>query len=183
MGYLVSGSYKTFGKKYIHNDAFLTLIGAVGSMGNGLSRFAWATLLDKFDFKCLYTTLLIINSFLALTIYYAVQIPQLYMLYVFLAYVCYGGHLGMFPAVSSQVFGVRNGSQIYGILFQGFALANAVQFLVVKVVKQNYGYQPIFWLGAVLSGLSIFIINSFELKFDWSEKIRENNERKRVAAR
>ena len=104
-------------------------------MGNGLSRFGWATLLDRFDFKCLYTTLLIINSFLALTIYYAVHIPQLYMLYVFLAYVCYGGHLGMFPAVASQVFGIRNGSQIYGILFLGFATANAIQFLVVKALK------------------------------------------------
>jgi hypothetical protein len=74
-GFLVSGNYKTFGKKYIHNDAYLTLIGAVGSMGNGFSRFVWATLLDKFDFKCLYTALLIINSALALTIYYAVLIP------------------------------------------------------------------------------------------------------------
>lgn len=134
-GFLVSGNYKSFGKKYIKNDAFLTFVGAVGSMGNGLSRFAWATLLDKFDFKCLYTTLLIINSCLALTIYYAVQIPNLYMIYVFMTYVCYGGHLGMFPAVASQVFGVRNGSQIYGILFLGFASSNALQFVVVKNLK------------------------------------------------
>jgi OFA family oxalate/formate antiporter-like MFS transporter len=157
----VSGSYKTFGKKYIADDAFLTLIGAVGSMGNGLSRFVWATLLDKFDFKCLYTTLLMINAFLALTIYYAVKIPQLYMVYVFMSYVCYGGHLGMFPAVASQVFGVRNGSQIYGILFAAFAISNAIQFLVVKGLKNNYGYQPIFWIGVVFNGLAIFIANSF----------------------
>lgn len=160
-GFLVSGNYKTFGKKYIKDDAYLTLIGAVGAMGNGLSRFAWATLLDKFDFKCLYTALLIINAFLALTIYYAAQIPQLYMFYVFMAYVCYGGHLGMFPAVTSQIFGVRNGSQIYGILFLAFASANAIQFLVVKTLKHNYGFQPIFWLGVVFNGLAIFVVNSF----------------------
>lgn len=137
-------------------------------MGNGLSRFGWATLLDKFNFKCLYTTLLIINACLALTFYYAVLVPQLYMVYVFLAYVCYGGHLGMFPALASQIFGVRNGSQIYGILFLGFATANALQFVIVKMFKVTFGYQPIFILGSILSGVSMFIVHSFEFKYDWS---------------
>ena len=152
-------------------------------MGNGLSRFGWATLLDKFNFKCLYTTLLIMNACLALTIYYAVLVPQLYMIFVFFAYVCYGGHLGMFPALASQIFGVRNGSQIYGILFLGFATANALQFIIVKTFKNTFGYFPIFVLGAILSGVSMFIVHSFEFKYDWAEKIREHNERKRLAAK
>ncbi len=71
----MSGSYKTFGKKYIHDDKFLSLIGAVGSMGNGLSRFFWAAMLDRFDFKCLYSALLVLNGFLALTVSYAVMVP------------------------------------------------------------------------------------------------------------
>jgi hypothetical protein len=44
----MSSSYKSFAKKYIHDDKFLSLIGAIGSMGNGLSRFFWAAMLDKF---------------------------------------------------------------------------------------------------------------------------------------
>lgn len=74
-GLLISGSYKSYGKKYIHDDKYLSLIGAVGSMGNGLSRIFWATMLDKFDFKCLYSALLILNGFLAMTVNYAVQVP------------------------------------------------------------------------------------------------------------
>lgn len=152
-------------------------------MGNGVSRIFWATMLDKFDFKCLYTALLILNGFLAMTVNYAVQIPQVYMLYVFLAYVCYGGHLGMFPAVTSQVFGIRNGTQIYGLLFQAYATSNLIQFFMLKTIKVQYGYQPIFWLEVIFNGLAMFIARSIEFSFDWSEKIRENNDRKKLAAR
>jgi OFA family oxalate/formate antiporter-like MFS transporter len=179
----MSGSYKTFGKHYIHDDKMLSLIGAVGSMGNGLSRFFWAAMLDKFDFKCLYTALLIINGSLALTVSYAVTIPQVYLVYVLMTYVCYGGHLGMFPAITSQVFGVRNGTQIYGLLFQAFACSNLMQFIFLKTIKPIYGYVPIFWLEVVFSGIAMFVSQSTEFKYDWSEKIRENNERKRLAAR
>jgi OFA family oxalate/formate antiporter-like MFS transporter len=179
----MSGSYKTFGKKYIFDDKFLSLIGAVGSMGNGLSRFFWAAMLDRFDFKYLYSSLLIINGILALTVSYAVKVPQIYLLYVLLTYVCYGGHLGMFPAISSQVFGVRNGTQIYGLLFQGFATSNLIQFLLLRTIQVSYGFQPIFWLEVVFSGLAMFLANSVDFNYDWSEKIRENNDRKRLAAR
>jgi hypothetical protein len=67
-------------------------------------------------------------------------------MYVLLAYVCYGGHLGMFPAIASQVFGVRNGTQIYGLLFQGFACSNLLQFCFVKFMKPVVGYNPIFYI-------------------------------------
>jgi OFA family oxalate/formate antiporter-like MFS transporter len=179
----MSGSYKSFGKKYISDDQFLSLIGAVGSMGNGLSRFFWAAMLDRFDFKCLYSALLIINGFLALTVSYAVMVPQVYLVYILLTYVCYGGHLGMFPAIASQVFGIRNGTQIYGLLFQGFATSNLIQFFLIRTVQVSYGYQPIFWLEVVFCGLAMFLANSVEFKYDWSDKIRENNDRKRLAAR
>jgi sugar phosphate permease len=71
----MSGSYKSYGKKYIKDDKFLTIIGAVGSMFNGLSRLFWAAMLDRFEFKRLYTGLLITNGLLALTVSYAVHIP------------------------------------------------------------------------------------------------------------
>jgi OFA family oxalate/formate antiporter-like MFS transporter len=160
-GLFMSGSYKSFAKKYIHDDKFLSLIGAIGSMGNGLSRFFWATMLDRFEFKCLYTCLLLLNGFLALTVSYAVHYPQVYLIYVLLTYVCYGGHLGMFPAISSQVFGVRNGTQIYGLLFQGFACSNALQFVFIKVLKPIIGYNAIFYIEVIFSGISMFIANSF----------------------
>lgn len=56
------------------------------------------------------------------------------MVYVILAYICYGGMLGMFPAITSQVFGVRYGPQIYGIMFFAFPISNLLQFLIVNYI-------------------------------------------------
>lgn len=36
---LLNGNYKVYVKKIISNDEFLTIIGVIGSVGNGFSRY------------------------------------------------------------------------------------------------------------------------------------------------
>ena len=38
--FLINGNYKTYVKEEISDDEFLTLIGVIGSVGNGCSRYA-----------------------------------------------------------------------------------------------------------------------------------------------
>ena len=52
----------------------------------------------------------------------------------------------MFPAITSQVFGVRNGTQIYGLIFLGFGFSNTIQFIFLKTIKIKYGYNTIFYI-------------------------------------
>ena len=73
-----------------------------------------------------------------------------------MAYICYGGMLGMFPAITSQIFGVRYGPQIYGIMFFAFPISNLLQFLLVNYVEQ--GYFIIFKSSGIMSIASIFIV-------------------------
>lgn len=44
-GLMVSVNYKTFAKASINNDKYLTLIGGVGAIACGLSRFLWGSML------------------------------------------------------------------------------------------------------------------------------------------
>lgn len=37
---LLNGNYKTYVKKVISNDEFLTIIGVMGSVANGFSRYS-----------------------------------------------------------------------------------------------------------------------------------------------
>jgi lipoprotein signal peptidase len=50
-GYYIISMYKTLGQTKISDDQLLTLIGSVSSLGNGISRFIWSTLLDFFSFN------------------------------------------------------------------------------------------------------------------------------------
>jgi hypothetical protein len=49
--YLLNGNYKTYVKKTINDDEFLTLVGVAGAIANGCSRFLWNLLFLKTGYK------------------------------------------------------------------------------------------------------------------------------------
>ena len=118
---------------------------------------------------------------IAFSIVYVRQVKEAYFLYVVLSCICYGGHLGIFPAVTSQIFGLRYGPQIYGILFFAFPASNFIQYLLVNYVEQ--GYEVIFQISGIMSICALLVVKRVELTYDWSLRIRQNNERKRMLAR
>lgn len=147
-------------------------MGAIGALFCGFSRFFWGTMLKKFSFKFIYSFLLIINTFLAFTIVYAAHIRQIYFAYIVLTYIIYGGHLGMFPAMTSQVFGIRYGGQIYGLMFYAFTVSNFIQFALVNKVESFYGYLVVFGLSGCGSVLALLITNRISYEpYDWSKRI------------
>lgn len=155
------------------DDRYLTFVGAFGAVACSFSRFFWGFILEKKTFKFIYYAISLLNLFLAFTISFIEQIKQVYFLYVILSYICYGGMLGMFPAITSQIFGVRYGPQIYGILFFAFPISNLLQFFIVNYVQQ--GYDTIFKVSGIMSIASMLIVKRIELDHDWSERIRQNN--------
>jgi len=50
--------YKIYGSEHIEDDQFLSLIGSLGSIANGITRFFWAKSLDFSKFKYVYSILL-----------------------------------------------------------------------------------------------------------------------------
>ena len=62
---MMASQYKTYGlTKISHDDNFFALVGSLGGVANGLSRFMWSTLLDYFSPN----TLLYINISMCITL-------------------------------------------------------------------------------------------------------------------
>jgi hypothetical protein len=59
-GYYIMNSYKTYAAATIKDDAFLTIVGSVGALANGLLRIFWSSLLDYFPFRKVNSSLLLI---------------------------------------------------------------------------------------------------------------------------
>jgi len=57
-GHYMLNIFKIFGLESIKNDAVLTFIGSFGALLNGLCRIFWATLLDFYTFKQVFSALL-----------------------------------------------------------------------------------------------------------------------------
>lgn len=90
--------------------------------------------------------------------------------------ICYGGFLGIFPAISSKIFGFRYGSQIYGFLFYAFPASNFVQIILFNLVKRIFGLWFVFMASGGMSVVGLAMSNRITtIEYDWSHRIRENN--------
>ena len=158
-------------------------MGAVSAVACGLSRFFWSFSLERIPVKVLLGFLLLVNGGLSLTIIYIVNVKELYFLYVLASFIIYGGNLGIYPVITSMIFGTRYSGQIYGLLFYGYTASNFIQFILINLVETYFGYWIVFAVSGGLSIFAAFVIYKIEYSYDWSHRIRENNERKRIEAR
>ena len=70
-GLMMANSYKNYGFDLGKDDSFLTLVGSLQALTNGLSRAMWGLLLDRFGFKKIYSIILIMQvKFLLILIIY-----------------------------------------------------------------------------------------------------------------
>jgi hypothetical protein len=81
------------------------------------------------------------------------------LVYVVLTSICYGGFLGIYPAISSKIFGFRYGSQIYGFLFYGFPASNFAQTILYNLVKSAFGLWIVFMVSGGMSVVGLFMSN------------------------
>ena len=89
-GYFIMNSFKTYGADTIKNDAFLTVIGSVGALTNGVMRIFWSSLLDYFPFRRVNSTLLLIQIGCLLSIQASAKNQYTYMVVVALSMMCEG---------------------------------------------------------------------------------------------
>ena len=77
-GTYVSYIFKNYGLQTINDDGFLTTVGTIGAVANGLSRSFWANLLDRFPTKYIFGSLFIIQIAIAFTMELIVKEKILY---------------------------------------------------------------------------------------------------------
>jgi len=98
-GILIGYIFKSYGLKNIPDDAFVTVVGTIGAVSNGISRSFWANLLDRFSLRYVYGSLLIIQIIIGFTMSSIVSIRPLFLIWVMASYFCLGGHFSMAPTI------------------------------------------------------------------------------------
>lgn len=90
----------------ITDDRFLTILGSVASIINGISRLFWGSMMDRISFKSIITIMNIIFIICCSTVYFAVQNKYIYLIVVLATYVCYAGNYGVYPTQTVRILGV-----------------------------------------------------------------------------
>lgn len=98
-GTYVSLVFKNYGGEFITNDKFITIVGTIGAVMNGVSRGFWGVLVDKIQFFYAYSVIFSLQIAMAFTMELAVRNKGLFFIWVATSYFCLGGHFSMTPAV------------------------------------------------------------------------------------
>jgi hypothetical protein len=81
-GSYISLIFKNYGLENISSDQFITIVGTIGSVSNGLSRSFWGNLIDVFPYKIVFGTLLAIQVVIGFTMELVVTSKPLYMIWI-----------------------------------------------------------------------------------------------------
>jgi len=72
-----------------------------------------------------------------------------------------GGYFAIFPAITILVFGMKRGSNIYGLVYSGFPLAIALEWLLILFLKDEIGFENLFYIFFGFSVISGIILWTF----------------------
>ena len=121
-GMFIAFNYKEYGHLQITDETFLTTVGSLGSVFNGLGRLFWGVLLDRFSFKAVSTSINIILLAFSVTMQYLVKVDYMYLIAVCLIYLAYGGNYSVYPTHTVRTLGNKYGPKLYYVVFIGFSL-------------------------------------------------------------
>ncbi|KAL4456960.1 hypothetical protein ABPG74_014598 [Tetrahymena malaccensis] len=174
---IINGNYKSVAKDYgFLNDSYQTLVGALVSAANGLSRPAYASLLDKFTFKQMLTCILCFQIFLSLTTQLTDINNVFFAIWMFLINTTFGGVLAMWPVFSAQLNGVKVGSTIYGTYWWAFGFSNFLQFIFVYFLKPRIGFNNIFYIYTGIAFCALLLLRLYNFNIDWSTYYKKKQE-------
>lgn len=113
-----------------------TLI-AVSSIFNGVGRFLWATVSDRFGRAQTFRTMLLSQAIVLVALIY-VGNPWVFGALICYVLLCYGGGFGTMPSFVLDVFGGRRMPVVYGTILTAWSAAGIVGPQLVAMLKDRY---------------------------------------------
>ena len=84
--FYIASNFKSYESIDVDDEKFITIVGSIGAVVNGLSRGVWSTLQDYFGFKKIYLTLLTLELIIAFTFVLIHKIKALYLIWVMVSF-------------------------------------------------------------------------------------------------
>jgi MFS family permease len=126
-GLFFAGNFKNYED---YDDSFLTLVGSMGAVANGGTRYFWGLLHDKKGFKFCYYIALGLNIVTALTIDLIKKNKVCFLIWYMVTLGALGGHFNCFPVVFSHLYGIKTGGKVYSFVFSAFGISTILGVLM-----------------------------------------------------
>lgn len=160
-GFFVAFHFKEYGSIFIKDDHYLSLLGSLGSVGNGVFRMVLGATMDLISFKTIMLANTIVFMASCATIVFSVQNEATYLITIVLTYGCYGSLYSIFPTQTVRILGKRIGPKMYYITFFGFSFGALMQYLFHTTLVKHYqedGYKYCFIIFGCLLVIALILI-------------------------
>ncbi|TEB11118.1 putative MFS-type transporter YhjX [Pelotomaculum sp. FP] len=140
------------------------------ALANTGGRLFWGWVSDVIG---RYNALTIMYIISAVSVFALTATPSysLFVVEAMLIALCFGGIMGIFPALTADMFGPKNNGVNYGIMFSGFAIAAYLGPMTAASVRASSGgYVTAFIVAAVISIVGILLTQVVRSK---SKKMQE----------
>jgi len=145
-----------------YDDQYLTLIGSLGSVANGLSRIMWGTMQDKTGFVAIYKVIIVVELVVFSLLPYIVEENKyLYLMAIFAGYLCLGAHFVIFPNCVIAIFGLRSSVQLSSFIYVTRCVSALSGMFISKALNDRLGdqtYSVMFWTSCVFILISAFLL-------------------------
>lgn len=162
-GLNVVSAYKVLASssEVLNFDSYLAMVGALGSLFNGLGRLTWGSLVDRMGFRKPFAALCTANGFGSLL--YTLSLTSQFWFCVMTLFFCFnlGGIFAIFPTANRQVFG-SNGATIYGFMFSAFGTSSIIALAMTSQLAAKLGWDTLIRIMGGLSSVSLLLVALFQ---------------------
>lgn len=131
--------FKEYGGYFIKDDHYLSLLGSIGSIANGVFRMILGATLDLISFRKLMLGNILVFMVSCATIVFSVKVQATYFITVVCTYGVYGSLYSIFPTQNVRILGKYIGPKMYYITFGGFSLGALIQYVFHLTLVSEYG--------------------------------------------
>ncbi len=157
-GLFTIGYYKTFGNTADWaDDTFLSLVGSMAALFNGLGRVVWGKLADTFGYKKMLFGMALFQGILMITFAITIESKFAFLIWVCLIYFCFGGNFSLYPTATTDLFGPKNLGPNYGVIFTAYGIAGVSGALLAKPLGNAFGVWGLFISMGIFSIGAIFL--------------------------
>jgi Nitrate/nitrite transporter len=128
---------------------------ALVALFNTAGRLVLGALSDHFDRLKIVAGALLITAVAAVILSSGALSYPVFFLSVSSVALCFGGNITIFPAIVADFFGIKNQSQNYGLVYQGFGIGGLSASFISVLLG---GFVPTFRLIAILCTISCVIV-------------------------
>lgn len=153
-GLMIIGHAATIGQEVIGLTPAVAALGvSILGISNASGRAVWGIVSDKLGRFPTLSLIFLVSAISMFLLSYMASTFAIFVIAIIGIGSCYGGFFGIYPAITGEMFGLKNMGMNWGVMFTAFAPAAIFGPMLAAQVRINYGDYS--WAFIIAGSLSI----------------------------